>query len=63
MEGQWNMVPELTLLQVEKALREYLTQEAILSFGSLQPNSQATGTLSAVVEKEVECDGLGVGSR
>ena len=48
MEGQWNLVPEQTLFWVEKALREYLMRAAIPSFGSLQPESQAMATLSAV---------------
>ena len=48
MEGKWSLVPEQTLLWVEKALHEYLRWAAIPSFGSLQPESQATATLSAV---------------
>ena len=50
MEGQWNLVPEQTLLRVEKALGMYLTRAATPSFGSLQleMENQATVTLSAV---------------
>ena len=48
MEGQWNLVPVQTLLREEEALHKYLTWAAIPSFGSLQPESQATGPLLAV---------------
>ena len=63
MEGRQNLVPEQSLLQVEKALLEYLIRATIPSFGRCSWRVRQGERCQLWDDNDVERGGLEVGSR